>query len=262
MLDNWDMEIFTTVNTPVGVSGLWLSSIMWTSAPKAYIAPLYPTQKKPSVVFSPQANYTDWATTTCRRNLVPTSADRGVRRGQRWGSLTVVNLSFLDRSRYIFQVTPHLSSRGWVDPVPDPLLLRKSGSAGNRTRDLWVCNQEVWPLEHKGGLYPSTEMQDVFRNNSANIPVPSDTFPPHRVRVQNGGVTASCSLTSQLTLSLNCLVTAKSAYARYHVTPVFLTVFSPGAPKVRGTTAWVNSWVVTGETFLKCFPLLKAVHLW
>jgi hypothetical protein len=25
-----------------------------------------------------------------------------------------------------------------VDPVPDPLLLRKSGSAGNRTRDLWV----------------------------------------------------------------------------------------------------------------------------
>jgi hypothetical protein len=28
-----------------------------------------------------------------------------------------------------------------VDPVPDPLLLRKSGSARNQTRDLWV-NQE------------------------------------------------------------------------------------------------------------------------
>jgi hypothetical protein len=27
-----------------------------------------------------------------------------------------------------------LYSRGWVDPVPDPLLLRKSSSAGNRTR--------------------------------------------------------------------------------------------------------------------------------
>jgi hypothetical protein len=26
-----------------------------------------------------------------------------------------------------------LYSRGWVDPVPDPLLLTKSGSAGNRT---------------------------------------------------------------------------------------------------------------------------------
>jgi hypothetical protein len=38
-----------------------------------------------------------------------------------------------------------------VDPVPDPLLLRKSGSTGNRTRDLWVCSQEVWLLDHRGG---------------------------------------------------------------------------------------------------------------
>jgi hypothetical protein len=43
-------------------------------------------------------------------------------------------LDFPDRSRYFsFQVAPQLYSRGWVDPVPDPLLLRKSGSAGNRT---------------------------------------------------------------------------------------------------------------------------------
>jgi len=27
-----------------------------------------------------------------------------------------------------------------VDPVPDPLLLRKSGSAGDRTRDLCICS--------------------------------------------------------------------------------------------------------------------------
>jgi hypothetical protein len=32
--------------------------------------------------------------------LVPTSVARGVSRGQRGGSPTVVNLSFLDRSRY------------------------------------------------------------------------------------------------------------------------------------------------------------------
>jgi hypothetical protein len=32
--------------------------------------------------------------------LVPTFADRGVSRGQRGGSLTVINLSFLERSRY------------------------------------------------------------------------------------------------------------------------------------------------------------------
>jgi hypothetical protein len=48
-------------------------------------------KKKPnSVAFSPQANYTDWATATCRRNLVPTFVDRGVSRGQRGGSPTVV----------------------------------------------------------------------------------------------------------------------------------------------------------------------------
>jgi hypothetical protein len=52
------------------------------------------------MALSPQANYTDWATATCRRNLVPTFVDSRVSRGQRGGSPTVVNLSFLDRSRY------------------------------------------------------------------------------------------------------------------------------------------------------------------
>jgi hypothetical protein len=41
----------------------------------------------------------------------------------------VVNLGFLDRGRYFFlQVAPRLSSRGFADPVPDLLLLRKSGT--------------------------------------------------------------------------------------------------------------------------------------
>jgi hypothetical protein len=52
------------------------------------------------VAFSPQANYTDWTIATCRRNLVPTFADRGVSRDQRGGSRKAVNLSFLDRRRY------------------------------------------------------------------------------------------------------------------------------------------------------------------
>jgi hypothetical protein len=56
----------------------------------------------------------------------------------------VINRGFLDRSRYFFcQEAPQLSPRGLVDPVPDSLLLRNSGSAGNRTRDLWICNQEL-----------------------------------------------------------------------------------------------------------------------
>jgi hypothetical protein len=50
------------------------------------------------MALSPQANYSDWATATGRRILVPTFVDRGVSRGQRGGSPTVVNLSFLDRT--------------------------------------------------------------------------------------------------------------------------------------------------------------------
>jgi hypothetical protein len=61
-------------------------------------------------------------------------------------------LGLLDQScYYIFQVASQLYSQRWVDPVPDPLLLRKSGSAGNRTWDLLICIQELWPLDHIGG---------------------------------------------------------------------------------------------------------------
>jgi hypothetical protein len=87
--------------------------------------------KTNSVALSPRANYIDWETATCWRNLVPTFVDRGMSSGQRGGSPTVVNLSFLDRSHYFsfkqLLIYPH---KGWVDPVPDPLLLRKSGRVG------------------------------------------------------------------------------------------------------------------------------------
>jgi hypothetical protein len=56
------------------------------------------TNKTNSVALSPQANYTDWSTATCWRNLEPTFVDRGVSRGQRGGSPTVVKLSFIDRN--------------------------------------------------------------------------------------------------------------------------------------------------------------------
>jgi hypothetical protein len=83
--------------------------------------------------------------------LVPTFAGRGC------CMVSATNshgryLGFLCRIRYFFiQVAPQLSSRGWVDPVPDPLLLRKSGRAGHRTWDLWICSQKLWPLDHRGG---------------------------------------------------------------------------------------------------------------
>jgi hypothetical protein len=85
--------------------------------------------------------------------LVPTLAGRGVSRGQRNVSPRPFLISvFQTWSRYFFiPVVPQLTSRGWVDPVPDPLLLRKSGSAENRTRDLCTCSQKLWPLDHRGG---------------------------------------------------------------------------------------------------------------
>jgi hypothetical protein len=64
-----------------------------------------------SVALSPQANYTDWATATCRRNLMPAFVDRGVSRGQHRGSPTVINLFSRPESLLFFQVSPHLSSQ-------------------------------------------------------------------------------------------------------------------------------------------------------
>jgi hypothetical protein len=61
--------------------------------------------------------------------LVPTFADRGCRVASAADPHGRI-LGFLDRNRYyFFQVAPQFYSRGCVDPVPDPPLLRKSGSA-------------------------------------------------------------------------------------------------------------------------------------
>jgi hypothetical protein len=85
--------------------------------------------------------------------LVPTFADRECRVVSATDSHGRI-LGFLDRSRYFpTHVAPQWSSRGWVDSVPEPLLHRKSGSARNRTRDIYICSQEHWPLDHRGGLY-------------------------------------------------------------------------------------------------------------
>jgi len=56
-----------------------------------------------------------------------------------------------------------------VDPVPDPLLLRKSGSAGDRTRDLCICSQKLWPLDHRGGPRPRIYIWHPVTTNSPVI---------------------------------------------------------------------------------------------
>jgi hypothetical protein len=67
--------------------------------------------------------------------LVPTVVDRGVSSGQHDGSLrTYSRFSRPELLLFLFQAAPQFYLRGLVYPVPDPLLLGKPGSAGNRTR--------------------------------------------------------------------------------------------------------------------------------
>jgi hypothetical protein len=113
---------------------------------------------------SPQANYANWVTALLAK-LVPTSVDRGCCVVSATDPHSRI-LRFLDWRHYFsIQAALQLSSRGWVDPVPDPLLLWKSGSTGNRTRDFWICSQELWPLDHRGGhLFVHTVLKFLMCN--------------------------------------------------------------------------------------------------
>jgi hypothetical protein len=55
-----------------------------------------------STVGETKTNKLRGPTATCRRKLVPAFVDREVSRGQRGGSPAVINLSFLDQSRYCY----------------------------------------------------------------------------------------------------------------------------------------------------------------
>jgi hypothetical protein len=80
--------------------------------------------------------------------LVPTFADRGCHVVSVMDPYSSI-LGFLDRSHYFFfQVAPQLYSRGSVNFVPDPLLLRISGSAGSRT--LTIRPQRQYPSPWRG----------------------------------------------------------------------------------------------------------------
>jgi hypothetical protein len=60
------------------------------------------------------------------------SCGASVPRCQRDGSLRPYSRFSRQEPLLFYQVAPQLYSRGWLDPVPDPLHF--SGSAGNRTR--------------------------------------------------------------------------------------------------------------------------------
>jgi hypothetical protein len=125
---------------------LYYSYFLWLSSGKIMALHLY------SVVFSSLAKYTDRSSDRRRSaKLVPTLADRGCH----VVSATTPsdhNFDFLDPEPLLFlPSSSSICSWGWVDTVPEPLLLRKSGNAGNRTRDPRVSSQKLWPLDHRGG---------------------------------------------------------------------------------------------------------------
>jgi hypothetical protein len=80
------------------------------------------------MALSPQVNYTDWSTATRRRNLVLTFVDIGVSRGQRGGSPTVINLSFLDRIWKNTGLNVSAVWNGWK--TPDKQLAFRMASSG------------------------------------------------------------------------------------------------------------------------------------
>jgi hypothetical protein len=80
--------------------------------------------------------------------------------------LMAVNLGFLDRNRYFFiQAAPQLSSRGWVDLVPDSLLLRKSGRPGIEpgTSGSVARNLTARPQGRSAWALPPEEMAYIHR---------------------------------------------------------------------------------------------------
>jgi hypothetical protein len=129
--------------------------LLTVSCDKSFPTFLFPKQTNSSGLQSGSELY--WLSDSrLPAKLVPTFVDRRCR------MVSATNLQgrvlgSLDWSCYFFfQAAPQLYSRVWVDPVPDSLLLRKFGSAGNRTLDVWICSQELWPLDHRGGHSSST----------------------------------------------------------------------------------------------------------
>jgi hypothetical protein len=140
------------------------------------LQPLYPREERPQLHcigewrpqsrswwhktklhgLSPRANYTDRGTAACRQ-----SDCQLVRiEGAMWSAWRIPPAIFSQFSRQepllFYQVAPQLYSRGWVDPVPDPLLFF-FWRCWESNPGLQICSQEFWPLDHRGGCLDGIE---------------------------------------------------------------------------------------------------------
>jgi hypothetical protein len=57
-----------------------------------------------------------------------------------------------------------------VDTITDKLL-RKSDRAGNRTRDLYICSQELCPLDHRSAQCAVYQGRDIDRRTDVGFEV-------------------------------------------------------------------------------------------
>jgi hypothetical protein len=76
--------------------------------------------KKKLHVLSPRANYTDRTTASCRRSDCQRLRIEGATLSA-WRIPTAIFSVFIQEPLLFYQLAPQLYSRGWVDPVPDPL---------------------------------------------------------------------------------------------------------------------------------------------
>jgi hypothetical protein len=63
----------------------------------------------------------------------------------------------------------HPSRLGYSNYTWRRVQVRKSGSAGIWTRDLWVCSQELWPLDNRGRCYSKSCTNCKLRQASLAI---------------------------------------------------------------------------------------------
>jgi hypothetical protein len=97
---------------------------------------------------SPRVNYTDWATAAFSKVSANFWGWR-MPRGRRDGSLWLYSrLSSQEPLLFLWSSSSIVLTR--LSESRSRLLI-KSGRAENRTQNLWICSQELWPLDHRGG---------------------------------------------------------------------------------------------------------------
>jgi hypothetical protein len=103
---------------------------------------------KNSIVWVLKRTIHDRATATCRRSDCQLLRIEGAT-WSAWRTLRPYTRFSRQEPLLFYQAADQLYSRGWVDPVPDPLLFFWQCRESNPSFP--ICTQKLWPLDHRGG---------------------------------------------------------------------------------------------------------------